>query len=258
MQMVAASKMTKAVQAATASRAYSDLAWRLVSEIAGATPFRHPLLAKREAGRQLVIILTSNRGLAGSYNAQVLRSALNTPTDDTDIATVGRKGLAYIRRFRPDQLVADFEATDSLPRASDIRPITSFAIQEFTKGTYHRVLLAYNKFQSTLSQVATIEQLLPVVPPVRESPEQTEYRIEPDPATVLTALLERVVPSRFYQLALDAAASEHSARMLAMQNATENAGEIVDELTLTYQSVRQANITREIIEISSGAAALAT
>jgi len=259
MQMVAASKMNKAVQAATASRAYSDLAWSVVSELANGTEYQHPLLTVRETGPDLIILFTSNRGLAGSFNAQVVRAAVRTLKPEGGIVTVSRKGLAHIRRYYSGQLVADFPESDTLPRSMDIHPIAQFAISEFMAGRYRRVLVAYNKFKSTLRQVPTIEQLLPVTPPETEVNQAiaSEYRIEPDAPTVINALLRRVVPSRLYQLALDSMASEHSARMLAMRSATDNANELVDDLTLTYQWVRQANITREIIEVSSGANALA-
>ncbi|MGI6103413.1 MAG: ATP synthase F1 subunit gamma [Patescibacteria group bacterium] len=260
MQMVAASKMSRAVQAATASRAYADTAWTVLGDLAARTGGAHPLFVVREAGKIALVIVASNRGLAGSFNSQVFRAALSAITPDTELITVGRKALGYLRRFRGDQLVADFPASDATPRTTDASSITQFLTERFLRGEYRAVFVAYNKFESTLASRPVVEQLLPVVPTAPDeatSAALAEFAVEPSPVAVLDALVRRVVPLRFYQMLLDSSASEHSARMVAMKSATDNAGEIVDDLTLTYQGVRQANITREIIEVSSGAAALA-
>lgn len=260
MQMVAASKMNRAVQAATTSRAYAETAWTVLGELAARTGTAHPYFEVRETGKVALIVVASNRGLAGSFNSQVLRAATTTLTQDTDLITVGRKALAYMRRFHGEQLIADFPASDATPRATDVSPITQLVAERFLSGEYRAVFVAYNKFESTLTQKPVIEQLFPITPVTPDEETRavlSEFAVEPSPAEVLDALVRRVVPLRLYQMLLDSSASEHSSRMVAMKSATDNANDIVDDLTLTYQGVRQANITREIIEVSSGAAALA-
>ncbi|MBI4022988.1 ATP synthase F1 subunit gamma [Candidatus Berkelbacteria bacterium] len=275
MQMVAASKMAKATAAATASRTYAQEAWAILGDLSGRSSASHPLFASRdvrehsrsvlagghsgsEGGRRAIVVLTSNRGLAGSFNSQLVRIVSQQP-EGADLVTVGRKGLAYFRRFRPNQLIADFPASDSTPRAADAEPIASLLIQGFLDGTYARVDVAYNQFISTLTQKPVIEQLLPIQPESAAKADtsvRAEFVVEPDPQSVLDSLAGRIVPLRLYQMMLESSASEHSARMVAMKSATDNAKEIADDLTLTYQSVRQANITRQIIEVSAGANAL--
>lgn len=275
MQMVAASKMSRATAAATASRTYARAAWALLGDLAGRTEVSHPLFAplgdvsdsakghRPEAetqAKRAIVLLTSNRGLAGSFNSQVIRQVTKELTTTVDVITIGRKGLGYIKRFYPSNLVADFPASDSTPRANEAQPIAAFVVKAFLDGTYSRVDVAYNQFVSTLTQKPVLEQLLPILPeaPTNETEvPAVEFLVEPDPQSVLAALATRIVPLRLYQMLLESSASEHSARMIAMKSATDNAKEIVDDLTLTYQSVRQANITRQIIEVSSGAAALA-
>ena len=260
MQMVAASKMSRAVQAATASRSYADTAWTVLGDLAVRTGATHPLFKERSVGKVALIVVASNRGLAGSFNSQVFRAATTALGDDVELITVGRKALAYMRRFHGEQLIADFPASDATPRTADASPITQLVTDRFLRGEYRAVLVAYNKFESTLMQRPVVEQLLPVVPTTPDAETVAtlaEFTIEPNLTEVLDALVRRVVPLRLYQMLLDSSASEHSARMVAMKSATDNATDIVGDLTLTYQGVRQANITREIIEVSSGAAALA-
>ncbi|MBI2589661.1 ATP synthase F1 subunit gamma [Candidatus Berkelbacteria bacterium] len=261
MQMVAASKMSKAVQAVTASRAYADLAWSILGRLATRTEFTHPLFISQPAGRPAIVIITSNRGLAGSFNSQVIRKTLSLLTPETEIISVGRKGLTYFKRFKATHLAADFPASNSTPRAEESSALASFLMQGFTSGEYREIKVVYNRFLSAIHQEVTVEQVLPILhkpQPIEVSTlsSKTEFLLEPDPATVLAELVRRIVPLRLYQMLLDSSASEHSARMVAMKNATDNAEELVGDLTLTYQGVRQASITRQIIEVSSGAAVL--
>ena len=260
MQMVAASKMNRATAAATSSRRYADEAWAVIGELAERTNLTHPLFALPKSGKRAIIVIASNRGLAGSFNTQVIRLASSTLDATTDLITVGRKALQYFRRFRPDNLKAEFPASDATPTSADVTPIAQLITKKFLDGEYQRVDVVYNQFVSTLVQRPVTEQLLPIKPEASTG-EATdlggEFTIEPSPSEVLSALAERIVPLRLFQMLLESAAAEHSARMVAMKSATDNAKEIVGDLTLTYQSIRQANITREIIEVAAGANALA-
>lgn len=265
MQMVAASKMAKATSAAGASRTYAAAAWTVIGDLVARSGGSHPLFAAHERGKRAVIVLASNRGLAGSFNTQVFRVAVSALGDDVEVITVGRKALQYFRRFHADHLVADFPASDSTPHTTDAQAIASLVTKQFLAGQYRQVDVARNAFVSTLVQKPVIDRLLPIQPDQGElappkpasAGEVGEFVIEPNPAEVLDALAKRIVPLRLYQMLLESSAAEHSARMVAMKSATDNAQEIAADLTLTYQSIRQANITREIIEVASGASALA-
>lgn len=257
MQMVAASKMTKATGAATASKTYAQTAWSIIGDLVHRSGGTHPLFQQPATGKRAIIVLASNRGLAGSFNTQVFRRAAAELGDDVELITVGRKALQYFRRFHPDHLVADFVASDSTPSALEAQPIAALVTKKFLAGEYRQVDVVRNEFVSTLVQRPLTERLLPIEPAQNEDGANlSEFIIEPSPAEVLAALATRIVPLRLYQMLLESSAAEHSARMVAMKSATDNAKEIAADLTLTYQGVRQANITREIIEVASGAAAL--
>jgi F-type H+-transporting ATPase subunit gamma len=284
MELVSASKMRRAVSSVLATRPYAEAAWRAVSEIAKVTdPTLHPLLAsskKSGAERVLLIIFTSDRSLCGGYNAQILRSAaefLKRKGDAVDIVAVGKKGEAALARTKKN-LVAAFEGLSNNPRITDIRTIADLAIGDFTAGKYDAVHIAYTDFRSALVQKPIIRQLLPIirigelgtVDEAREGHPQrsggqdmketpggpTDYLFEPSPQAVLDQMLPRLVEAQIYQALLESSASEHSARMMAMRTASDAASDMIDDLTLTYNQARQAGITREIAEISSGKAAL--
>lgn len=257
MQMVAASKMNKAIEAATASRNYSDLAWAIIGDLAGAAT-TNPLLVVREVNKKLLIVFTSNKGLAGGFNAQVIKKAVDALDDNTDIVTIGKKGKNYFARFHPQKLIADFEAPDTYPKSKDVEDLVVFLQNKFLSGEYDRVSAAYNVFKSAVTQAPHIEQVFPVkiVEAKKDAVDYNEIKIEPNAKTVLDYIIPRVILARVYQIFLDSNASEHASRMLAMKNATDNAKDILGDLTLTYQGIRQAGITREIIEVSAGANAL--
>ena len=258
MQMVAAAKMARATQRAIASRTYAAALTAVIAELAASAELQHPLLVQPIEGSDVLVVLTSNRGLAGALNSQVIRMAVSALTATTKLVVVGRKGQAYFRRFHPDQVIAEFPAADSLPAFTDATALSHLLTTGFLGGTYRTIRIIYPRFQSMLSQVPTTVSLLPIRPnELGETVKTTTgYKFEPNPTQVLDTLLARSIPLRIFQLLIETSASEHSSRMLAMKNATDNAGDIVDELTLTYQGVRQAGITRQIIEIASGAAAL--
>jgi len=282
MELVSASKMRRAVAAVLATRPYAEAAWRAVAEIAKVTdPTLHPLLsAKGDAKRVLLIIFTSDRSLCGGYNAQILRIAaeyLRGQGNEVDIIAVGKKGQATLARTKKN-IIAAFEGLTNNPRITDIRTIADIAVGDFTAGKYDSVQIAFTDFRSALVQKPLIRQLLPIIRidelgTVNEAASgqaphsaaqdmhstpggATEYLFEPSPQAVLDQMLPRLVEAQIYQSLLESSASEHSARMMAMRSASDAASDMIDDLTLTYNQARQAGITREIAEISSGKAAL--
>jgi F-type H+-transporting ATPase subunit gamma len=280
MELVAAAKMRKAVQATLGTRPYAEAAWRAVRELAEvAEPDAHPLL-RRPAGakKTLVIYFSSDRGLCGGFNAQLLRryaEFAGKHSEEIEIVAVGRKGQDALRR-RDARIIAAFSDLANEPTIAGIRSVADIAIQEFRSGRYDAVHIAYTDFRSALVQTPNIKQLLPIVrieglgdvdgvseAPLRQGsggrPTESvvgEFLFEPSPQAVLDAMLPRLVESQIYQALLESSASEHSARMMAMRSATDAASEMIEDLTLTYNQARQAGITREIAEISSGKAAL--
>lgn len=286
MELVAAAKMRRAVAASQRSRAYAALARDMLAHLATVTtPGAHALLAVKPVTRILLVVVTSHRGLCGGFNANMLRRAVVQaksparmavqrvagsadvlPSADVhvDVVAVGRKGEDAFRRANVP-VVASFRIAGDLPTAAEARPIAQLAMREFTEGSYEKVVVAYTDFVSTLLQVPKFRQLLPVSPVDMEKmlagaeadpmPSTQETLFEPDAARILDQMLPRLVEVLTYQAMLESSASEHSARMLAMRNASDAAEEMIDDLTLTYNGARQAGITREIAEIAAGSAA---
>ena len=259
MQFVAASKLKRAQEATLASRAYADKIDEVLADLAIVLGGEdHPLLVRREGGKRLIILITTDRGLAGALNTNTIRFAAQqiTETDgDLTVVTVGRKGRDAMRRSRVP-LEAHFEGFGDKPAFADILPLARLITDDYLAGTYNKVDIIYSKFVSTLTQRASIDELLPVAPSEdTEGIPGNQFIFEPDPATVLERLLPRYVATRLFQAVLESKASEESSRMVAMKNATENAEELIEDLTLAYNKVRQSNITREMIEIASGAQA---
>ncbi len=267
MEMVAASKMRRAQAHVVATRPYAERIRAMIGDLAGLSAAvtggdeRFPLLEQRPIRRSEIILITSDRGLAGALNTNVIRRAMRLMTEErpegsqnVDLVAVGRKGRDFFTRYgRP--LAAEFTNIGDRPALADIRPIVQIAIEDFTSGKVDAVFVVYTRFINTLRQQPEVLQVLPIQAPA-ETGEVTEYIFEPSPAAVLEALLPRSVEVQIYQALLESIASEQSARMVAMRNATDNARDIVRDLTLTYNKVRQAQITREVSEIAAGAAAL--
>lgn len=259
MQFVAASKLKRAQDATLASRPYSEKIDEVISDLASVLdPETHPLLAHHEAGRRLFVVFTTDRGLAGPLNTNTIRFALKEILDhegDVAVVTVGRKGRDALRRAHLP-LKAHFAGFGDRPTFAEVTPLTRLITDDFLAGTYGQVDLVFPRFVSTLVQSPVIEQLLPLQPAVStdEIP-GNQFIFEPNAATVLRQLLPRYVATRVYQAVLETTASEMSSKMVAMKSATENAEELIEDLTLSYNKVRQANITREMIEIASGAQA---
>ena len=262
MQFVAASKLRRAQEATLASRPYREKLDEVIADLAAVMSGEdHPLLEGRDLAQphnRLMVVMTSDRGLAGALNTNTIRFALREIVDhtgDLKVVTVGRKGRDAMRRSRVP-IAAHFEGFGDRPAFTDTLPLARLVTDDFVAGTYDRVDVVYSRFISTLTQKPVLEQLLPVVPAAdTEGIPGNQFLFEPNPDEVLRALLPRYVATRLFQAVLESKASEESSRMVAMKNATENAEELIDDLTLSYNKVRQANITREMVEIASGAQA---
>jgi len=281
MELVAASKMKKAVSSVLATRDYSNLAWETAHNLA----FRikqiyHPLMQKRGENNIAVLVISSNRGLFGGFNshlvANVAKFLKDHKSSKKDIISFGRKGRGGIARHRFN-LIADYEKKDITSSIAEIEPLAQFIISEYSKGVYDKVYIAYTDYYSSLIQKPKIIPLLPLDIKTHnsdlgatnrfgaqeeeekkgdEETFQSEYLFEPRAGEVLDFLLPRMVEILIYQAVLETEASEHSARMMAMRNASDAATDMINELTLIYNKARQASITKELTEIAGGAAAL--
>jgi len=277
MELVAASKMRKAVDQVVLSRNYSQIAWQVVQRISLDRSVRHPLFkVSRQVDRAAVLVISSNRGLCGGFNTNLTRlinshlkqwQAKHIPID---FYTFGQKVRDNLRLLNQN-IVADFNKPDLMQDISLITPISQGLIDGFVTRKYQRVFLIYTDFVSSLKQVPLLKQILPLRPEPDENIGQIdsvkttsqdlsavnfEYKFEPSPIQVLDLILPRILETQIYQAVLESDASEHSARMMAMQNASNAADDMVDGLTLAYNQARQAAITQEIAEIVGGVAAL--
>lgn len=261
MEMVAASRMRRAQQRVIAARPYAEALTSLIAELAAARrtgDTLHPLLVQRPVDSVGVVLMTSDRGLAGPLNTNIIRRASQLILEQdhpVELVTVGRKGQDFMLR-RGHKLLGTFTQLGDAPSYMDIVPIARLVMEAYLNGGVDEVWLVYPKFVSTLVQRPTVQQLLPIKASERVQ-KPLEYIYEPDPAQILEQLLPRYVEVSVYQAVLETIASEHSARMIAMRNATDNAKELIQTLTLSYNKARQATITREVIEIASAAEALA-
>jgi F-type H+-transporting ATPase subunit gamma len=270
MEMVAASRMKRAQDAILAARPYSDELRAALSRVAAVVGEEvHPLLARRPVKRVALIMITTDRGLAGSLNANAIRSALRWTQQkigsgngetrvEVEAITIGRKGRDGLRRAGIP-IAAHFPQLGDRPSFSDVTPIARLVTEDFLEGKFDEIDVAYSTFISTLTQRPEIKPLLPIVSPEQAEGAETEndeYRVEPSAEAVLSRLLPHFVAVDLYRAVLENQASEQSARMIAMRNSTDNANELIEDLTLVYNKTRQATITREMIEIASGAEAL--
>jgi F-type H+-transporting ATPase subunit gamma len=260
MQFVAASKLKRAQDATLAARPYSEQLDEVLADVAAVLGGDdHPLLATADpAGKRLIVLITTDRPLAGPLTSNAVRFTLREIVDhagSVTMVTVGRKGRDAIRRANIP-IEAHFVGFGDRPTFADILPLARLVTDDYLSGAYARIDVIYPHFVSTLTQQPTLGQILPIV-----ASEDTkgipgnQFIFEPNPAAVLEQLLPRYVATRLFQAVLEAKASEESSRMVAMKNATENAEDLIEDLTLSYNKVRQANITREMIEIASGAQA---
>ena len=267
MQMVAASKMRKAQQAALAGRPYAELMNQVLDILATDTAdFTHPLMEKREVRRRGVIVIATDKGLCGSLNSNLLREAGKFPRETTIYITAGRKAAQFVARTKR-QLAAEFTYKDA-PMFQEARAISKFAQDLFLKGEVDEITILFTKFISTLNQRPEARPLLPIgeivgvtagvgaTPAERRETAGPDFLFEPGQEQVISALLPHSLNFQVFQILLEAKASEQSSRMVAMKNATDNAKQLVKDLTLEYNKMRQAGITRELLEITSAAMSL--
>ena len=259
MKMVAAAKLRRAQEAAERARPYAAKLSEMFTAVAGGVePETHPLLARRPEQRIDLLVLTSDRGLCGGYNANLLRFAegfvRQRAAAETAVVVVGRKGLEYYRR-RARRVVAHRQGVLTTPPATMAAELAAEVTRRFVAEETDAVYLVYTRFRSAISQVPTAVPLLPVAPPAMDA-RAVDYIFEPEHPALLARLLPRYVEALITQALLEAIASEHGARMTAMDNATRNAGDMIGRLTLSMNRARQATITKELMEIVSGAEAL--
>ena len=281
MELVAASKMKRAVNSTLASRLYANYSWEILNSIAKNTEeMKHPFFNEQEDGKILIILITSNRGLCGAYNSQIIKKTIHklkelTGENSVDIITVGKKGDVAMRRINQNITGVFTEIPDTNITLSDIVPLSKLIMDEyqsiFTQGQYgghiyKKVYVAYTDFISALIQKPNIKQILPISKSgLKESLEslqgrakeqKIDYLFEGDFDTLINSLAEKITRMQIYQMFLESNASEQSSRMVAMKNASEASGEMIDDLTLVFNKARQANITKEISEISAGMASV--
>ncbi len=263
MELVAASKMKKAQQSALSGQPYAALLAETLSHIATRIEeVEHPFFEEREVKTRGIILVTTNRGLCGPLNSNLFREIMKSD-DAMKFATVGRKGKQFLSRSSRD-LLADFEIDDSVPYTK-VKQVTEFMIEKYLSGEVDTVEVMYPRFVNVLTQAPTVGKLLPIrglddmitelrgkdAEPFESSSDDRNFVFEPDPVSILNSLLPLFVDRQAYQAILSARASEHSARMVAMKTAKDNATKLLDSLTLQFNKARQAAITQEILEIAA-------
>ncbi|MEJ6579921.1 MAG: ATP synthase F1 subunit gamma [Akkermansiaceae bacterium] len=274
MELVAAAKMKKAQNQALAGRGYADkLNKVLVNLKANTEEESHPLLAKREGTKELMLVISTNRGLCGGLNTNLYKKVIASSSPDTDYVTSGKK-LRQSLAKTGKEIVADWEVGDPVP-FNDAKPIAKFLTEKFLSGEYDKISVGFNNFVSTLAQTPWVIQLLPIEPSgLAEKQEyegvgkdqigetnkadalSSDYEFEPSAEGVLDKLLPLYINFQIYQMLVEARASEHSARMVAMKAATDNAKGMIKDLTLEYNKARQAAITAELLEITTAMKAM--
>lgn len=269
MQLVSASKLRKAQDQAQASRDYRIAAYALLARLNQiAEVEQQPLFKKRPIKTRLYVVITSNSGLAGAYNANILKLLAQAARADkqngikTKVITIGNKGVQFVRRLSEVELLAHYPAFGDEPTENDIKPILASVVEEYRDEKVDEVHLLYTDFRSTISQQATDLPLLPAsidreaAEAAADEPDVGLMNFEPDVETVVHNVASRLIELQIWQALLESLASEHSMRMLAMKNATDNASDLIGDYTLEYNTARQAAITQELAEITGGAEAL--
>jgi F-type H+-transporting ATPase subunit gamma len=259
MELVAASKMRRAQQRALAGRPYAERLTWVLADLAETLPQMdpdtvHPLLRPRDVQAAGVVLITPNRGLCGGLPANVNRRAAAHGLDlgvPAKYVVVGRKGRDFLRRTGAD-LIAEFTELGDYPEYTDVLPVARVVIDDYLAGTFDQVFLIFPLFVNTMTQRPEVRQLLPVEPPEEAATQAVDYIYEPGRAEVLAELLPRYIEMQIYEAVLEGIASEQSARMVAMRNATDAANEMIELLTLTYNKARQEQITKELLDIVGG------
>ena len=256
--------MRRAQELAVKSRDYRDLARQILARLRELTDVKkHPLYEQRPVKARLHIVVTSNRGLAGAYNSNVLKQLTRELQEDKDAGiasqaiVIGKQGARFIVRFEHVEVVAAYQNFPDHPTANDIRPIMETVVEKFRNGEADVIDITYTDYKSSIAQEVTVERLLPaayVDDPV--SPDLEQAVFEPSPKVVLEEITERLIESQLNQAFMESSASEQSMRMMAMKNATDNASDLIEDLTLAFNTARQAAITQELAEITGGAEAI--
>ncbi len=265
MQMVSSAKMRKSQNVALASRTYAHLAWELINNITQSAR-GHALTNNYPKAKKIgVILITTNKGLVGGFNSNLLKKLFLQEEQDKDLqpeliselVVIGRKGRDAMGRLGK-KIIADFPKLDTTIPVKDVYPIVKFLTDSYESGEYKKIYVVYNHFVSMMIQDPKVKQLLPIVPKSTNATHTmgSDVLFEPSPAKVLNHILPRILESQVYQAILESDASEHSARMMMMKNATDAAGDLIDDLTLTFNQLRQSKITTELSEITAGRIAL--
>lgn len=277
MELVAASKMRRAVATTLASRSYAGYSWDLLTSLSDKLDdVKHVFFDEVKEGKTLIVLITSNGSLCGGYNAQAIKKALQLLKQDTakeiDFIAIGKKGDNAMRKINQN-IIASFTDLPINISIQNVNPISALILNEYKKGTYKEVFVVYTDFISALTQKPNIRKLLPISKQelkelieiekeniAKENPKavtsEIPYLIEGDANKLIEMLAEKLIKMQVYQMLLESGASEQSARMVAMKNASEAAGEMIDNLTLVFNKARQAGITQEISEISAGMASV--
>jgi F-type H+-transporting ATPase subunit gamma len=263
MELVSASKLRRAQDYAQRSRDYRDLAYELLTRLNAMSEVeRQPLFRKREVKNRLYIVVTSNTGLAGAYNANILKlltQGLQRDQRDkvkSHVITIGSKGAQFARRLHDVDLMAVYPPFGDHPTANDVQPILNTVMQHYKDEAVDDVQVLYTEFKSTISQQARNLQLLPAPLLDNDNPQELISNFEPDVETVVDQVTTRLIEAQIWQAILESLASEHAMRMVATKNATDNANDLIEDYTLALNTARQADITQQLAEISGGVEAL--
>ncbi len=271
MEMISAVKMRRATEAVFAVRPYAKSAIHILHQLTQSLEqAASPLLTERPVRSEIYVVITSNRGLCGAFNTQVFRRLRSVLAEDSDrsprFITIGKKGEQILRRMGKD-IVATFPNILATPTVASLRPVTRILMDEFQSGRADRVVIVYTDYVSALSQVVKVRAVLPVTEKdtrkalhemnaVVQTPDSAAFLFEPSPEKVLETMVPRLIEMELYHAILESNASQESARMVAMRNATDAARDMVADLTLAYNQLRQGKITQEIAELSAGMAAV--
>lgn len=265
MQLMSASKLKRAQDAVLGPREYSAVAREMLTSLRklSENDLTSDLFEIRAIKNRMILVIASNQGLAGAYDPNVIRKAIQELSADrkanvgSSVISIGRKGTAAVSRLQGIELAAVYNELPDKPEASDLRPILSTIVDRFTAGDVDAVDIVYTRFKSTMSQEVTVQRLLPAgFEEVETTSEISSATVEPSLEELIRAATLRLLEAQLYQARLESSASEQSMRMIAMKNATDNASDLIEDLTLEYNNARQAAITQELAEISGGAEAL--
>lgn len=264
MEMVAASKMRRAQEATLKSRTYSMTAREILTSVKKLTDVStHPLYVNRKIRHKLYILITSDKGLAGAYNANLLKKFVSLINEDKaqniniNVVVIGKKGARFVSKLDELNEIGVYENFPDVPAVDDLRPIAVQAIEMFQGEEVDAVEVLYTHFYSSIKQEAISQRILPAAfEDTKPRDDLQEAIFEPSPKEVLDDITPRLVEAQLHQTFLEAGSSEHSMRMMAMKNATDNASELIDDLTLEFNGARQASITQELAEITGGVEAI--